>query len=106
MFAYLVGNHAQQVPGVGETWFHGEDLPIELLGRLKPTGLMVLNRDRQCFGNGCHRANYGNTPRQPQRAFRQPATHPAHIQTQQTPQQQESTDAMVDTALPPVYSSL
>ena len=35
-----------------------ENLPIDLLGSLQPTGLMVLDRNRQCFGNRCHNVNY------------------------------------------------
>ena len=45
-----------------------ENLPIDLLGSLQPAGLMVLDRNRQCFGNRCHEANYGNTTCQPQYA--------------------------------------
>ena len=31
-----------------------ENLPVDLLGSLQPAGLMVLDRNRQCFGNRCH----------------------------------------------------
>ena len=31
-----------------------ENLPIDLLGSLQPAGLMVLDRNRQCFGNSRH----------------------------------------------------
>jgi hypothetical protein len=29
-----------------------------LLGSLQPAGLMVLDRNRQCFGKRCHKAHY------------------------------------------------
>ena len=32
----------------------GENLPIDLLGGLQPAGLMVLDRNRKCFGNRRH----------------------------------------------------
>ena len=35
-----------------------ENLPIDLLGSLQPTTLMVLDRNRQCFGNRCHQTYY------------------------------------------------
>jgi hypothetical protein len=33
---------------------------------LQPTGLMVPDRNRQCFGNRCHNANYGKKTNRPQ----------------------------------------
>jgi hypothetical protein len=29
----------------------------------QPAASMVLDRNRQCFGNRCHGVNYGNPPR-------------------------------------------
>ena len=65
--ARLVGDHAQKMDRIGMIGFDLQNLPIDLLGSLQPTGLMVLDRDRQCFGNRCHDTNYS-----PCRAFCQP----------------------------------
>ena len=54
MPARLVGDEAQQMPGVGLIRLGREDLPADLLGGLQPAGLMVLDRDCQCFGERCH----------------------------------------------------
>ena len=51
----LVGNHAEKMQRIGMIRLDRENLPIDLLGRLQPAGLMVLDRNRQCFGNRCHR---------------------------------------------------
>jgi hypothetical protein len=41
-----------------------------LLGSLQPTSLLVLDRNRQRFGNRCHDVDYDNTTCQPQRVSR------------------------------------
>ncbi len=58
VFARLESNHAQKVQGIGMIRLDRENLPIELLGSLQPTALMVLHRNRKCLGNGCHGAYY------------------------------------------------
>ena len=37
--------------GIGMIRLDREDLPIDLLGGLQPTALMVSDRDGQCFGS-------------------------------------------------------
>ena len=74
VLAHLVGNHAQQMQRIRMIRLDCENLPIDLLGSLQPTGLMVLDRNRQCFGNRCHDANYGNTTCRPQCVSRERAT--------------------------------
>ena len=54
MLPHLVGNHAEKMNRIGLVRFRLEDLPIDLLGSLQPAALMVLDRNRQCFGNRCH----------------------------------------------------
>ena len=66
VLAHLVSNHAEKVPRVGMIRLDRENLPVDLLGGLQPTGLMVLDRNRQCFGNRCHNANYGKKTNRPQ----------------------------------------
>jgi hypothetical protein len=44
-----------------------QDQTIELLGGLQPAGLVVLDRGRQGFGDGCHDADYDPTIGGPQR---------------------------------------
>ena len=39
---------------IGLIGLDGENLPVDLLGGLEPARLMVLNRQRQGFGNCCH----------------------------------------------------
>ncbi len=56
VLAHLVSNHAEKMEGVGLIRLDGENLPVDLLGSLQPAGLMVLDRNRQCFGNRCHGA--------------------------------------------------
>jgi hypothetical protein len=46
---------------IGLIRLYGKNLPIDMFGSLQPTGLMVLERNRQCFGNRRHTANYGDT---------------------------------------------
>ena len=57
----LVSNHAEKVESVGMIRLDRENLSIDLLGSLQPTGLMVPNRNRQYLGNRCHEENYDNT---------------------------------------------
>ena len=52
--AHLVGNHAEKMDRIGMIRIDRENLPVDLLGRLQPAGLMVLDRNCKCFGNGCH----------------------------------------------------
>ena len=54
VLAHLVGNHAQKMERVGMIRLGRENLPIDLLGGLQPPALMVLDGNRQGFGNGCH----------------------------------------------------
>ena len=58
----LVSNHAEKMERIGMIRLDRENLPIDLLGGLQPAGLMVLDRNRQCFGNRCHRALPGRRP--------------------------------------------
>jgi hypothetical protein len=74
MFAHLVGNHAEKMPSVGMIRLQRKDLPIDLLGGLQPAGLMVLDCNRQCFGNRCHDVNYDGTTCRLQSVSREPAT--------------------------------
>ena len=59
VLAHLVGNHAEKMERIGMIRLDRENLPVDLLGSLQPTGLMVLDRNRQCFGNRCHSVNCG-----------------------------------------------
>ena len=52
VFARLVGNHSEEMDGVGMVRLGGEDLPVDLLGRLQPASLVVLDRKGQGLG-GC-----------------------------------------------------
>ena len=54
VLARLVSDHAEKMPRIGMIRLDRENLPVDLLGGMQPAGLMVLDRDRQCFGNGCH----------------------------------------------------
>ena len=54
VLAPLGGNHAEKMNRVGLIRLSLENLPIDLLGGLQPTGLMVLDRNRQRFGNRRH----------------------------------------------------
>jgi hypothetical protein len=38
--------------------FRLQDLPIDRLGRLQATGVMVLDGNRHRFGNRCHDVDY------------------------------------------------
>ena len=62
----LMGQHAEQVQGVGVVGFRLEDLGVKLLGSLHPPALMVLDRKGQCLGNRRHEAYYDGTARRPQ----------------------------------------
>ena len=54
VLAHLGGNHAEKMERVGVIRLDRKNLPIDLLGSLQSTGLMVLNGNRQCFENCCH----------------------------------------------------
>ncbi len=56
VLAQLGSHHAEKMNRIGLIRLDGENLPINLLGGLQPTGLMVLERNGQCFGNRCHAA--------------------------------------------------
>ena len=66
VLADLVSDQAEKMQRIGLIGFDREDLPIDLLGGLQPPGLMVLDRNRQCFGNRCHNVNYDNAICRPQ----------------------------------------
>ena len=73
VLARLAGDHAEKMNRIGLIRFDLEDPPIDLLGGLQPAGLMVLERNRQCFGNRRHIADYDDTTRRPQSVFREGA---------------------------------
>src|SRR5208282_3602924 len=50
----LMKNCAEKMNRIGLTWRDLENLPIDLLGGLQPTAMMVPDRNSQCFGNRCH----------------------------------------------------
>ena len=54
VIAGLGGDHAEKMQRVGMTRLRLENLPIDLLGGLQPTGLMVLDRNRQRLGSRRH----------------------------------------------------
>ena len=54
MIARSGGNQAEQVEGVGLVGLGGENLPVDLLGGLQATALVVLQGNRQCFADCCH----------------------------------------------------
>ncbi len=54
VLARLRSNHAEKMERIGMIRLDRENLPIDLLGSLQPTALMVLDRNRQCFGSRCH----------------------------------------------------
>jgi len=54
VFADLASNHAEKMERIGMMRGDGENLPINLFGNLRPTGLMVLDRNCQRFRNCCH----------------------------------------------------
>jgi hypothetical protein len=62
MLADLAGEHSKHMQCIGMIWLDGENLPVDLLGGLQPTGLMVLDRNRQCLGNRCHNLTASGTP--------------------------------------------
>ena len=49
--AHRGSNHAEKMERIRVIRFNLQDLPIDLLGSLEPAALMVLYRNRQCFGN-------------------------------------------------------
>ncbi len=52
--SHLLQGNAQVILRVGMVRLDREDPPINLLGRLKPAGAVVLHRDHECLGNVCH----------------------------------------------------
>jgi hypothetical protein len=66
VLAHLVSDHTEKMDRIGMIRVDRKNLPINLLGGWKPTGLMLLNRNRKCFGNCCHRVNHDTTTCQPQ----------------------------------------
>jgi hypothetical protein len=62
VLARLGSDHAEKMNRIGLTRFNLQNPPVDLLGGLQPAGLMVLDRDRQCFGNRCHNVNKDNMP--------------------------------------------
>ena len=47
----LVGNHAEKMDRIDLIRLDFENLPVDLLGRLQPAGLVVADRGGQGFGN-------------------------------------------------------
>jgi hypothetical protein len=43
VLAHLKGHQAQEVQGVGMIWIDCQNLPVDLLGSLTPSGLMMLD---------------------------------------------------------------
>ena len=58
VLAHLVGDHAQQMPGVGMIRIHLQDLAIDRFGLLQVAQLMVLHCQGQSFGNRCHKISF------------------------------------------------
>ena len=54
--AHLARNHTEKMDRVGLIRFNLQNLPIDLLGSLQPSALMVLKGNRQCLGNRWHNA--------------------------------------------------
>ena len=54
VLAHLVSDQAQQMDRIDLIRLDRQYLPIDLLGGLQPTGLMMLDRNGQGFGNRCH----------------------------------------------------
>ena len=50
MLPHLAGDDADQMQGIGMLRLDGEDLPINLLGRLQPPRLMVLDCNASASG--------------------------------------------------------
>ena len=46
VLTHLAGNHPEKMPRNGMIWFSLQNPPVNLLSRLQPTGLMMLDRDR------------------------------------------------------------
>ena len=65
--ARLMSQQTQKINRMSMIRLVAEDLPIDPLGLLEPTVLMVSDRDRQCFLDGCH-------PDCPENATRSPAS--------------------------------
>jgi hypothetical protein len=49
VLAHLVSNHAEKMDRIRMARFRLQNSPVDLLGGLQPTGLMVLDRNRQYF---------------------------------------------------------
>ena len=56
---HLMGNYAQKMNCIDLIRLDREDLSIRLLGGLQAARLMMLDRDRQQFGNGRHAISTG-----------------------------------------------
>ena len=54
VLAHLGSDHAEKMEGIDMIRFDRENLPVDLLGNLQPTRLMVLDGNRQCLGNCRH----------------------------------------------------
>ena len=54
MLAHLQSHHAEKMERVGLIRLDRENLPIDLLRSLQAARLMVLESNRQCFGNCRH----------------------------------------------------
>jgi hypothetical protein len=54
MLARLVSYQPEKVDRIGVIRISLKNPPVDLLGSLRPAGAMVLDRNRQCFGNRCH----------------------------------------------------
>src|SRR5882724_12411507 len=57
---HLGGDDSEQMQGIGMIRINGEDLPVKLLSSLKLPGLMMLDGNRESFGNRCHRVHSGS----------------------------------------------
>jgi len=62
VIAHLVGNHAEKMDRIGLIRFSLENPPIDLLGSLEPTSLMVLECNRQFVRNRCHKDTMAQRP--------------------------------------------
>jgi hypothetical protein len=58
VLAQLVGNQSEIMDRIDVIWLNNKDLPVDLLGSLQTASPMVLDRNRQCFGNRCHAMQY------------------------------------------------
>jgi hypothetical protein len=70
----LGSHHAEKMERIGLIRLDLQNLPIYLLGSLQAASLMVLDSDRQGFGNRRHDVDYGNATCHPQGVSRERAT--------------------------------